>query len=1767
MNIYTALLACFLGIQYYISQVSDQSSERNEFDTAIANHVVDHDLDSLETRMFACNPPFQVMGLYDPNVPLSPNTAIFADPLVKAEIMSDGIQGMDKEYGDIDNDGLIDILYTKNNELWYITNTGTLSVPDYQVSNAVQTLFTNVFSFRIVDWFNDGVLDLLLLEDHGIRQINLYSNIHSQLSAPASIGLIDDTQFPLRFDQLIEAGDVDGDGDMDVLVSGQDFGLAGTAFLEQLQGAPPFFFPYLQLGANQTLPTNVMIPDNGGSYHAPEMYDADCDGDLDLFISDPLLLTAGGHVDYYENTGSGSPLLYFTQQSANPYGLVDIPGDDLRCDFVILRFVDFFGDGCPEAISYNPCNMTTDPNGEIFYYKNNCSCEADFNFALDTCQQFQFYDNSSSSGTLTYNWNFGDPASGPNNSSTLQDPTHQFSGCGTYNVCLTINGPMCNATICHNVQTNDNIPPVITCPGNIYLTAPTSDCSMVVNGLQWVTLFDDCSMPSVTYTVTGASSYVGLGDASGLVFNQGVSIVNYVATDHCGNTANCNFAVVIDCICSCSDNIVLNGGFNLGASPGILGINGNSNSWTASTGSPEIIAGDYCCEDFAIQMGGNQNGGESVCQSGLNFIYPLHAYTISFCARYIPNSTVPYVNFGFTASTDCTSSPYNCTNCEVIGNSVQISNPAWTTYTLPVWSPSQSWTNLNIKAFNTSIDTSWGMIDNICIEEVVYRCCKDENTFIDNVQNNIEFLTDTSLRKVTFMIGNIPGCDVVKYVDWGDGNRNEGNFQSGQMLMHIYAEAGNFSITYLVSERNDLTGGDQVCFERIFNEDINLRALPICPCPNGNIPGNNLVVNGDFSAGNVNFLSQYLFNFGYPLPYGSYIVGNNPPASNPAFQPCIDHTTGSGKMLIANGKHLSDYVWRQIVPVTPNTTYTFSVWASSLTTTSPAFISISIDGLGFVPAVLLSNTPCLWQEICGTFFSGNRTSVYLGIQDINVSQNGNDFAIDDISLRACNPPCQASFAFNPTLTCGNINFTNTSTNLPPDVQYCWDFDGNPGTCESTSPNASMQFLPCNTYNVCLTISGTGCSSTSCQNVTVTDTTPPVALCSGIGLELDANCSVVVSPNLIDDGSSDDCGIQSMTVSPSTLTGCGFFPVTLTVTDFCGNSSTCTTLVQTAEAVPPTITCPPDITFNTSWPNCSRVVNGLQWLSVNDNCGVQSITYTVTGASSYAGTNDASGLVYNPGVSTVTYTAIDLCGNETTCAFDVSISCDSLCVCGAFQHMFIRTGGGASQQIFCGGAPIMLSCPPIGNNYEITGAFDCVGGVCPDKTEIHWVLTGPGITQTGTSTSPLFGISLSSLYFVQPGLYTLTMNGFCGGASCPCVVQFMVDCPDPCPCDPIDFASDLNSGLITYSNFRTCNTCIRPKALNDCDMVEWSIDGGPVVAMTSGLQSYCSVLTRGFHSVKATVTRKRTDGTICATGIITQNFNVYCIGQRPNCRDNVIFNPGFDLDAVAGSLNEEGELAGWYSPYGNPLVKEGIGIMDEWSVMLNGNADSADVLAVQEPICWEKDQGTIRMMMISGWQDSVTESHPIPDPREALHIRLYRGIITDPVNDPCQSEDCYELLNLPHSDLTSNEWYAIEFPYDLRDWMAEDPCGGVLVTPVIYVTNGLWTIQGADTKSSVIVDWICIERAIVGIENQYQNQRVQIFPNPTTGRLNIEFDEPVQSDLNIQVINFTGQTVLKEKIDMGEAIHTIETDQWSSGMYFIQIISDNQILSVNRFVKM
>lgn len=115
-------------------------------------------------------------------------------------------------------------------------------------------------------------------------------------------------------------------------------------------------------------------------------------------------------------TNSGSPTSTVT-------GIAT--GDSLRLRWTVSS------DGCTPTFS------------DMSIKKISCTISADFTAnktAVCNGTSVNFSDLSASqSGTLTnWAWNFGDPASGGNNTSTLQNPSHTYNTVGTYTVSLTV---------------------------------------------------------------------------------------------------------------------------------------------------------------------------------------------------------------------------------------------------------------------------------------------------------------------------------------------------------------------------------------------------------------------------------------------------------------------------------------------------------------------------------------------------------------------------------------------------------------------------------------------------------------------------------------------------------------------------------------------------------------------------------------------------------------------------------------------------------------------------------------------------------------------------------------------------------------------------------------------------------------------------------------------------------------------------------------------------------------------------------------------------------------------------------------------------------------------------------------------------------------------------------------------------------------------------------------------------------------------------------
>ena len=88
------------------------------------------------------------------------------------------------------------------------------------------------------------------------------------------------------------------------------------------------------------------------------------------------------------------------------------------------------------------------------------------------------------------------------------------------------------------------------------------------------------------------------------------------------------------------------------------------------------------------------------------------------------------------------------------------------------------------------------------------------------------------------------------------------------------------------------------------------------------------IVNGNFELGYAGFTTQYTYTTNLSAPR-TFFVGIDPHRYNSRAVSYTDHTSGFGRMLIANGAAETDVtVWQQTVSVTPNKQYVFCYWLS-----------------------------------------------------------------------------------------------------------------------------------------------------------------------------------------------------------------------------------------------------------------------------------------------------------------------------------------------------------------------------------------------------------------------------------------------------------------------------------------------------------------------------------------------------------------------------------------------------------------------------------------------------------------------------------------------------------------------------------------------------------------------------------------------------------------------------------------------------------------------
>jgi large repetitive protein len=184
-------------------------------------------------------------------------------------------------------------------------------------------------------------------------------------------------------------------------------------------------------------------------------------------------------------------------------------------------------------------------------------------------------------------------------------------------------------------------------------------------------------------------------------------------------------------------------------------------------------------------------------------------------------------------------------------------------------------------------------------------------------------------------------------------------------------------------------------------------AAPAAP-PSSNCVELELATDGEFN--NSNEFNSYSSDLPKNYNNGQHRIEKNPRNYwnwAPSF---TDHTGNNGYMIIADGANYSGHrVWYNTYYIPQGTTVTLSVWVRDFWGGNDAAkLYWGVNGVQV--GTLVTAQAGVWTLLSTTYTTTTSGNVTFGIHNQQTSGNGNDFAIDDVSILNCvTPTCSGNF--------------------------------------------------------------------------------------------------------------------------------------------------------------------------------------------------------------------------------------------------------------------------------------------------------------------------------------------------------------------------------------------------------------------------------------------------------------------------------------------------------------------------------------------------------------------------------------------------------------------------------------------------------------------------------------------------------------------------------------------------------------------------------------
>ncbi len=917
----------------------------------------------------------------------------------------------------------------------------------------------------------------------------------------------------------------------------------------------------------------------------------------------------------------------------------------------------------------------------------------------------------------------------------LSTTTFTCAQLGANTVTLTVTDAAARTGTCSaTVTVTDAILPIIACPSNATSNNTTGQCAAVVTYTA-ASAIDNCT-PVVTQTA---------GLASGASFPVGVTTNTFRATDAAGNTATCSFTVTVTDIqvpaITCPANTSVSNGVGLCAatvsytspigtdncpSPATTQTAGLASGATfpigATTNTFRVTdaAGNTATCAFTVTVTDNQvptitcptnisvNNGAGLCAAIVTYTSPVG---IDNCPSPVTTLTAGLASgasfpVGVTTNTfratDAASNTATCSfTVTVVDNTLPtITCPAnitanngvglcaaIVTYAAPIGADNCTPTTTQTAGLASGASYPVGVTTNtfrVTDAASNSATCSFTVTVVDNTLPTITCPANISVNNAS----GLCAATVTYAAPVGADNCTPTTTQTAGLASGASFPVGVTTNTFRVT---DAASNSATCS---FTVTVVDNQLPGITCP----------ANISVSA-----------SVGLCAATATYTA---PVGTDNCALPTITQTAG-----LASGASfpvgVTTNTFRATDAASNSATCSFTVTVSDNQLpqiTCPANVVVGND-VGVCGAIVTFAAPVGTDNCSATtaLISGNASGTPFTVGTSTVTFRATDAAGNSAT---CSFTVTVNDTEAPTWAACPANRTvSTSTNSC-DAIVSWTVPTAADQCSvpttSTTHTSGSTFVLGTTTVIYSAVDAAGNTATCTFTVTVNDSVAPTALCQGVTVTLDAAGNGSTTSNAVNNGSTDNCAIDTVVLSQTAFTcaDAGVNTVTLIVTDAAGNTSTCTAIVTvvapavTGTAIADTTTCGYNISCNGGTDGVATAAGAGGCPSYtylwSNNANTATVTGLAAGTYTVTITDGAGGLVVKtvtltqPAAITATAVATSSCAGDSTGAVNLTPAGGNDCL----GYTFLWSNGATTED---------LSNVPAGTyTVTVTDANACTG---------------------------------------------------------------------------------------------------------------------------------------------------------------------------------------------------------------------------------------------------------------------------------------------------------------------------------------------------------------------------------------------------------------------------------------------------------------------------